>query len=415
MYFFSGVATFITGLGSPMTPDSRASEYSIPSPDVCEPIMAPPPSLQSSTDEIDLTCWPWGEEWTADCSNIELFSDTSDTTDYCKADSNISSIELDKNITEDDSCNNLNIFENSSKINDLFNSLPLSQCKLIESSDMKSECNFNPTKKLTVSNKQLPIKCTQCSSDENFSRDIINSLQSDILDDKSLLKDESLLPLQFSSCDKLLCANKFDKVEFQLCEDHTNKSILNQIKKDKVKELKKTKVISSSISENLKLKNIPDDNKNEGKDQQKKKLCTDKTTMLPNKGRYFMRSSSGSSRDFQTKISHLLDQNKNVQGLSSTKLKFSSQNSITKHYQCDNTSSIRNNEQLNFSTTKVASVNGFNSNKIRFPKLDSHWISLSGNIICRWDGCNNHFTASAKLIEHLQVCKQFIFYLNVLK
>lgn len=383
-----------------MTPDSRASEYSIPSPDECEPVMGPPP-LPNSADEIDLTCWPWSEEWTADCSNIELFSDTSDTTDYCKTDSSISNIELDKNAIEDDK---LNIFQNSSKINDILNSLPLAQCKLIESSDIKSECDCVPPKKCLVPGEESPTKFT-CNSDENLSEDIA-SLQSNILDDESLLKD-SLLPLQFPSCTPSLCSDSFDETEFKLCEDHADNSISIKYKKDKDEKSDCEKLVDTSITKKFKTNNNISDSENDNNSPHKK-LCLDQIT-LPNKGRYFMRSSSGSSHDlFRSKISHLLDQNKNVQDnltFPSTRLKCSLRNPINK-YQHNNNGSIRNNEQLNYSTTKLTSA-GYNSNKIRFPKLDSHWISLRGNIMCRWNNCDSHFTASAKLIEHLQVSKHF--------
>lgn len=403
--FFSGVATFITELGSPLTPDSRASEYSIPSPDECEPIMAPPPSLQNSADEIDLACWPWGEEWTADCSNIELFSNTCNSSDCCKTETDISNIsDLDKNLIEDDSCNDkLNIFQDSSKINDLFNSLPLAQCKLIESSNIKSDCDFVPAKKFLVSDEESPTKFTIRSSDEPFSRDIINSLQANILEDKSLLKDEkSLLPLQFQP---LTCSNNFE-TEFKLCEDHANKSISINYKKDEIEKPKCVKEINNFAADNLKLNDNVSDSENSCSSPHKKKLCVDQTLVLPKKGGYFMRSSFGSSHDlFKSKNPHLLDQNKNVHDNLKSPSTRLLRNSINKHFHCDNNGLIRNNAQLNnCSTTKVSSVN-FNSNKIRFPKLDSHWISLRGNVMCRWNGCDNHFTASAKLIEHLQVCK----------
>ncbi|XP_060856322.1 uncharacterized protein LOC132934063 isoform X1 [Metopolophium dirhodum] len=403
----SGVATFITELGSPLTPDSRVSEYSIPSPDECEPIMAPPPPLANSADEIDLACWPWSEEWAADCSNIELFSDACDTTDYCKTDTNIANIELDQNVIEDDSCNDkLNIFQNSSKINDLFNSLPLAQCKLIESSDIKSECDFVPAKKFLVSDEESPTKFTLRSSDEHFSNDIITSLQSNILDNKCLLKDEeSLLSLQFPSCTPSTCSDSFDETDFKLCEDHMDNSISIKYIKDEGEKSICEGLIDTSSTNNFKLNNNISDDESDSSSPHKK-LCVDQTIKLPNKGRYFMRSSSGSSHDlFKSKIPHLLNQNKNIQDnfkSSPTRLKCSLRNPINKHQQCDINGSIRNNEQLNYSTTELTSV-GFDSNKIRFPKLDSHWISLRGNIMCRWNNCDSHFTATAKLIEHLQV------------
>lgn len=411
LYFFSGVATFITELGSPLTPDSRVSEYSIPSPDERETVMAPPPPLPNSADEIDLACWPWSEEWTADCSNIELFSDACDTTDYCKTDANISNIELDENVIEDDSCNEkLNIFQNSSKINDLFNSLPLAQCKLIESSDIKSECDFVPAKKFLVSDEESPTKFT-LRSDEHYSSDIITSLQSNILDDKSLLKDEeSLLSLQFPPCTPSTCSDSFDETDFKLCDDLTDNSVSLKYIKDEGEKSICESLIDTSITENFKLNNNISDDESDTYSPHKK-LCVDQTVKLPNKGRYFMRSSSGSSHDlFKSKIPHLLDQNKNLQDNlkpSSTKLKCSLRNPINKHQQCDINGSIRNNEQLNYSTTELNSAS-FNSNKIRFPKLDSHWISLRGNIMCRWNNCDSHFTATAKLIEHLQVCRLFL-------
>lgn len=362
--------------------------------------MGPPP-LPNSADEIDLACWPWSEEWTADCSNIELFSDTSDTNDYCKTDTSISNIELDKNTIEDDK---LNIFQNSSKINDILNSLPLAQCKLVESSDIKSECDCVPPKKCLVLGEESPTKFT-CNSHENLSEDI-PSLQSNILDDESLLK-ESLLPLPFTSCTPSMCSDSFDETEFKLCEDHTENSISIKYKKDKDEKSDCEKLIDTSITQNFKTNNNISDIDNDY-NRPHKKLCLDQTT-LPNKGRYFMRSSSGSSHDlFRSKIPYLLDQNKNVQDNStfpSTRLKCSLRNPINK-YQHNSNGSIRNNEHLNYSTTKLTSA-GYNSNKIRFPKLDSHWISLRGNIMCRWNNCDSHFTASAKLIEHLQVSKHF--------
>lgn len=385
-----------------MTPDSRTSEYSIPSPAECEPIMAPPP-LPNTADEIDLACWPWGEEWSADCSNIELFSDTCDT-DYCKVNTGTADIELSKNIIEDDSCNEkLNIFQNSSKISELFNSLPLAQCKLIESSDIKSDSDFVPAKKFLVSDEESPTKFTSRCPDETFSRDII-ALQSNILDKKSFLKDEeSLLSLQFPQCTPLTCSGSFDETEFQLCDDHTDSSIpIKYIKDEDVKSDCEV-LVNTSTTDNFKLNNNKISDHENDCSSPCKKIFLDRT-VLPNKGRYFMRSSSGSTRELlQSKIPNLLDQNKNLQdNLSSSKLKCSLPNPINDHYLCNNNGSIKNNEQLNYSTAKRPSVN-FNSNKIRFPKLDSHWISLRGNIICRWDGCDNHFTASAKLIEHLQV------------
>jgi len=385
LVFFSGVATFITELGSPLTPDSRVSDYSVPSPDVSEPIMAPPQSIQNSAEEIDLACWPWSEEWTADCSNIELFPDPCDNAEYCKADSNI---KLNKNAIVDDSCNDLNIFQDSSKINDLFNSLPLAQCKLTESSNMKSECDFIPHKNFLVSDEKSPTKFTLRDSVEHVCNNINNSLQSNVLDDKSLVNDEkkSLAPLQLPAC-----ADNFDSVMHQEQEGRMNKNILVQIKQNEVEKA------------------------NDFDGPNKKKLCVDQTITLSNKSRYFMRSSSASSHDlFQTKISHLLDKNKNVQDkFTSTKLECSLQSPISKSYQCDNNCSIKNNEQLNYATTKSSA--GFSSNKIRFPKSESHWISLRGSIMCHWDGCNNHFTTSAKLIEHLQVCEHYIFSFNNLK
>lgn len=395
-----------------MTPDSRASEYSIPSPNECEPVMAPPPTIPSSGDEIDLACWPWGEEWTADCSNIELFSDTCDTTDYCKEDASIANIELDKNIVHDDSCTDkLNIFQNSSKLNDLFSSLPLAQCKLIESPDAKSDSDCVPPKKFLVSDEESPTKFILRSSDEHFSRDIISSLESNILDNESILKDEeSLLPLQFSPSTTLTCSDSFDETVFKLSEDHADDSISNHYKKDEDGKSNCERIIDDTCTdENFKLDNKISDNESDYINPHKK-LCVDQTSKLPNKGRYFMRSSGSSQNLCQSKIPHLLDQNKNVQGnltSPSTRLKCSLRNSINKNYQNDNNGPIRNNEQLIYSTSKVNSV-GFNTDKIRFPKLDSHWISLSGNIICRWNNCDCHFTASAKLIEHLQVYKYLI-------
>lgn len=387
-----------------MTPDSRTSEYSIPSPDECEPIMAPPPSLQNSADEIDLTCWPWSEEWTETCSNIELFSDACDTTDYCKADTKIDNIELNKNVVED-------VFKNSSKINDLFNSLPLAQCKLIESSDIKSDCDFVPAKKFLVSDEESPTKFTLRNVDENFSRDIITSLQSNILNSKDLLKnEESFLPLQFQPCTPIKCSDSFDETEFQLCENHAENSISIKYKNDESEKSSRGKLIDSPTTDDFKLNNNISDNDSDYNSPHKK-LCVDHTFTLPNKSRYFMRSSSGSCNDsFQPKISHLLDQNKNFKP--STRLKYSLRNPINKNYQCDNNGSIKNNEQLNYSTKKITSV-GFDSNKIRFPKLDSHWISLRGNIMCRWKDCDSYFTTSAKLIEHLQVCEDFTLHLNL--
>lgn len=387
-----------------MTPDSRVSEYSIPSPEECEPVMAPPPSIQNPADEIDLACWPWGEEWTAeDCSNIELFSncDTCDTADYCKVDTNIADIELDKNVVENDSCNDkLNIFQNSSKINDLFNSLPLAQSNLIESSSNKSECDFVPAKKNLVSDEESPTKFTLHSSDENFSRNIIPSLQSNTLDSKSLLNDEeSLLSLPFQPCTPITCSDNFNETDFQLCADDSDNSISIKHTNDEDKRLTDT-----SIAKNSKFNHSLSDSENDCS-KPNKKIRVEQKIILPEKGRYFMRSSSSSQELFRSKIPHLLDQNKNVQDnllLPSTRTKCSLQNSSYKLKHTDNNISIRNNEQLNYPTTKLTSE-GLNSDKIRFPKLDSHWISLRGNIMCRWNGCDNHFTATAKLIEHLQV------------
>lgn len=362
--------------------------------------MAPPPPLPNSADEIDLACWPWSEDWTADCSNIELFSDACGTSDYCKAVTNIGSIELDKNVIENDSCNDkLNIFQNSSKINDLFNSLPLAQCELLESSDIKSECDFVPSKKFLVSDEESPSKYTLDNPDDNFSRDIIHSLQSNIIEHKCLLKnEESLSPLQFQSCTPLPCSDSFEKNKFQLCDDN-NVSI-------------KCRKNESEISNHERIIEIPDvnyklrNNIESDYNSPLKKICVDQITVQPNKGRYYMRSSYGSSYDLlQSKTPQLLDQNKNVQDnltLSTTRLKCSPQSPNNTNYQCDNNCSIRNNEQLNYSTSKLTS-GSFNTSKIRFPKLDSHWISLRGNIMCRWNDCDSHFTTSAKLIEHLQV------------
>jgi hypothetical protein len=396
-----------------MTPDSRVSEYSIPSPDECEPVMAPPPTIPSSGDEIDLACWPWGEEWTADCSNIELFSDTCDTTDYCKEDTSIANNELNKNVVQDDSCNDkLNIFQNSSKLNDLFNSLPLAQCKLIES-PAKSDCDFVPPKKFLVSDEESPTKFTLSSSDEKCSRDI-SSLESNILNNESILKDEkSLLPLQFSPSTPLTCSDSFDKTELKLCEDHTDNSIPNNFKKDEVEKSNSGKIINTYTNENFKLNKKISNNENDDINPPKK-LCVDQSSKLPNIGRYFMRSSGSSQNLYQSKIPHLLDQNKNVQGkLTSSRLKCSLRNSINKNYQFDNNEPIKKNEKLSCSKSKINPV-GFNSDKIRFPKLDSHWISLSGNIVCRWNNCDCHFTASAKLIEHLQVFKYLILNFNTI-
>jgi len=376
--------------------------------------MAPPPSIQNSADEIDLACWPWGEEWTEDCSNIELFSDACDTTEYCKADTNISNIELNKTLTEDETCNDkLNIFQNSSKINDLLNSLPLTQCKLIESSNIKSECDFTSAKKILSSDEELPTKLTLRSCDDSFPSDIVTSLQSNILDDSLLKDEESLLPLQFQPCTALTCSNNFDETEFQLCKDHTNSISIKYIK-DEVEKSNCKRLIHTSTIKNCKLNNNTSNNESDHLSPHKK-LCIDHVSALPKKGRYFMRSSGSSQKVSQSKIPQLLDYNKNVQdniSFSSTRLKCSLRNPINKHNQCDNNGPIRNNEQLNYSTTKVTSVS-FNSNKIRFPKLDSHWISLRGNIMCRWDGCDNHFTTSVKLIEHLQVCYKFIINLMI--
>lgn len=402
-----------------MTPDSRASEYSIPSPDECEPVMGPPPTIPSSGDEIDLACWPWGEEWTADCSNIELFSDACDTTDYCKEDTSISNIQINKNVIQDNSSNDkINIFQNNSKLNELFSSLPLAQCKLIESPDAKSDCNIVPPKKFLISDEDSPTKFTLRSSDEHLSRDVISSLESNILDNESILKDEeSLLPLQFSPSTTLRCSDSFDETEFKLCEDHSDNAdnISNTHIKHKGEKSNCEKIINTCTDEHFKLNNNISDNESDCINPSKK-LCVDQTTKLPNKGRYFMRSSGSSQNLCQSKIPHLLDQNKNVQGnltSPSTRSKCSLQKSINKNYQLDNNGPIKNNEQLIYSTSKINSV-GFDSDKIRFPKLDSHWISLSGNIICRWNGCDCHFTASAKLIEHLQVFKYLTINCNLL-
>lgn len=358
--------------------------------------MAPPPQLPNSSDEIDLDCWPWSEDWTADCSNIELFSDVCGTSDYCKAVSSIGSIELDNNVIKNDSCNDkLNIFQNSSKINDLFSSLPLAKCELLESSDIKSECDFVLSKKLSVSDKESPSKFTLDNPDENFSRDIINSLQSNILEHKCLLKNEgSFSPLQFQSCATLPCPDSLKKNKFQLCDDKCSKNKC---------EISNYKRIVKIPDINYKLKNKTES----GYNSSIKKLCLDQITVQPIKGRYFMRSSYGSSYDLlQSKTPQLLlDQNKNVQDnltLSTTRLKCSLQSLSNTNFKCDSNCSIRNNEQLNYSTSKLTSGD-FNTGKIRFPKLDSHWISLRGNIMCRWNDCDSHFTASAKLIEHLQV------------
>lgn len=363
--------------------------------------MAPPPPIPNSADEIDLACWPWGEEWSADCSNIELFSDACDT-DYCKISTNTANIELNKTVIEDNPCDDtLKIFQNSSRISDLFNSLPLAQGKLIESSDINSEHDFVPAKKFLVSDEESPTKFTLRSSGKNFSEDII-ALQSNV--NKSLIKDEeSILSSQFPPCTPLTCSDSFDETEFQLCENHADNSITEKYIKDEDEKPDCERLTDMPTADNFKLNSISENDSDCSSPQ--KKLCVD-SSVFPNKSRYFMRSSLGSSHDLlPSKFPHLLDQNKNLRNnlTSSTKLKYSLRNPINRH-QNDNNGPIRNNEQLNYSTTKLSTV-GYNTDKIRFPKLDSHWISLRGNIICRWNGCDNHFTASAKLIEHLQVCK----------
>lgn len=371
-FYSSGVATFITELGSPLTPESRVSEYSIPSPGESDPIIAPPPTLTNSTDQIDLACWPWNhEDWTKNSSNIELFSDTFDTTNYCNTDTSISNNGVIKNAVDTSSSNDkLNIFQNSSKLNDLFNSLPINQCEVLELSNIKSEFDIFPAKNCFVSNEELPNKC--------------NNIQSNILDNTN----------QTETCSSISCSNNFNK---QLCE-------INNISN---KDDKLNCEVFIDTADNYKLNNSISDNES---DNTPKKLCFDQA--MPNMGRYFMRSSSGISNiELKSKVSQLLDQNKNVQSLTSMKSKCSLKSPINKYYQCDNNVSIRNNEQLNYSTKKIAST-GFNSNKIRFPNSDSHWISLRGNIVCRWNGCNSYYITSAKLIEHIQVFEQFILLFN---
>lgn len=334
--FFSGVSTFITKLRSPLTPDSLASEYSIPSSEENDTKIIQPQNLANSTDQNDI---PY---WTNNFSDIQLYPDNFDNTNnYCDtSDKSISNIEIIKNVLDNTISNHkLNIFKNSLKINDLYSSL-----------NETSECDV------------IPNKCTLNNSKSQFPKEIINNIPSNILDDKN--------------CSTKTCSNNFDIIPFLINN--------NSIKDEKLK-CESFDKLNKSISDNE-------------SDNSTKKKCFDQT--LPKKGRYFMRSSSGVYNDiFKSKISHLLDQNKNVHGLTCTKSKGTPNNSITKH-PCN--VSLRNNEQINYSTKKVPD---FNSSKIRFPNLDSHWISLNGFIVCRWTNCNNYFNTSAKLIEHIQVFK----------
>lgn len=348
---FSGVATSVTELGSPLTPDSRVSENSFTSPDECEQFLMAPPPLPSCVDEIDIASWPWSEQWTANCSNIELFSDACDTSSFSKTNTND---EIDNN-------DKLNIFQKSSKLNALFNSLPLAQ----------SQCKLNPPKKFLISDEESPTTFSVSNnSNDKISKDIITSLQTDILNNTSLIKvEDSLLSVQLGSCTPLMCSDSFNEAQFIVCDD-----------------------VNNGITDNLKLNNIITNNES-NYNSPHKKLCVDHK--LPNKSRYFMRSSSGNSK-FQSKMSHLLDKNINLKNL-----KCSLRNPITKR-QSETNGIIKNNE-----STKLNSV-GSNSNKIRFPKLDSHWISLRENIICRWNGCDNHFNDITKFLEHLQVNWCFI-------
>lgn len=353
----------MTELGSPLTPDSRVSENSFTSPDECEQFLMAPPPLPSCVDEIDIASWPWSEQWTANCSNIELFSDACDTSRFGKANT---SDEIDNNSAK------LNIFKKTSKLNAIFNSLPLaqSQCKLIESPGIKTNCEFIP-KNIITSDKESPTTFTVCNnSDNDISKNIITSLQSDILNNKSLLNVEnSLLSVDLESCSPIMCSDRFNAAHLQICKDVDN-SITNNLK------------LSNNITNNESNYNNPH-----------KKLCVDQK--LPNKSRYFMRSSSGNSKS-QSKIAHLLDKNINLKNL-----KVSLRNPIAKR-QSEPNGILKNNE-----STKLNSV-GSNSNKIRFPKLDSHWISLRENIICRWNGCDNNFNDITKFLEHLQVNICFI-------
>ncbi|XP_050528682.1 uncharacterized protein LOC126898551 [Daktulosphaira vitifoliae] len=375
----SGVATFITELGSPMTPDSRVSEYSIPSPVECESIMAPPPPIQNSTDEIDITCWPWGEEWPGDCSNLELFSDTSDTDD-CKTEKDLTCIELNKSL-EENSCDE-KVFQNSSKVGGLFNTSPLTECKKIESCDnKKSNCDFVPPKSYIVTVDESPIKYSLCEDDVITSSEIINN-------DKTAIKAEEFLSDQLSPSYFIKCSDQFEKT-------------VNNLSSNISTESNGDRLLESCMAENL---NSNLSNSDANFRSPKKKICLDvKTTDTSDKGGYFMRSSSGSCHDqLNSKPSLLVDQNKNIQHniLMTAKSKFSINNLIDEKsctYKSNNL-----NEKLNSSQTNISS-DDMNPKKLRFPKLDTHWISLSGNIVCHWNGCDSYFNTSAKLIEHLQV------------
>ncbi|VVC28834.1 Zinc finger C2H2-type [Cinara cedri] len=357
----SGVANSVTELGSPLTPDSRVSENSFISPDECEQYLMAPPPLPSCVDETDIASWPWSEQWAANCANLELFADACGASSFGKTNKNG---ELDDN-------HKLNIFQKSAKLNALFNALPLtqslvqSQCKLKESPGIKTHYECTAPKKFPVSDEESPKTFTVCNkSDDNVSGDI-STVQSDILNDKSLLKvEDSLLTEKLESCTPLVCSDSFNEAQFNLCNN-----------------------IDTSITDNLKLKsNITNNESNYNNPH--KKLCVDQK--LPNKSRYFMRSSSGNKKS-QSKITQLLDKNINLKNL-----KCSLRNPISKR-QSETNGIIKNNE-----STKLNSV-GSNSSKIRFPKLDTHWISLRENIICHWNGCDNHFNDITKFLEHLQV------------
>lgn len=341
IFFSSGVSTFINKLRSSLTPESLVSDYSIQSSEENDTKIIQPHTLANPTDQNGLPCWKNGN-WTNNFSNIQLFPNSFDNTNnYCDtSDKSISNIEIIKNVFDNTiSSHELNIFKNSLKINDLFNSL-----------NNASECDV------------IPNKCIPNNSKNQFAKEIITNLQSNILDNKNKFEN----------------SNNFDIIPFLI----NNNSI-----KDEKLNCESFNKLNNSVLENE-------------SDNSSKKLCFDQT--LPNKGRYFMRSSSGIYNDlFKSKISHLLDQNKNVHGLTCIKSKGTLNNSINKHY--PRNVSSRNNDQINLSTKKLPD---FNSNKIRFPNIDSHWISLNGFIVCRWTNCNNYFNTSAKLIEHIQVFKQ---------
>ncbi|XP_050438277.1 uncharacterized protein LOC126844265 isoform X2 [Adelges cooleyi] len=387
----SGVATFITELGSPMTPDSRGSEYSIPSPVECESVMAPPPPIQNSADEIDLTCWPWSEEWPGDCSNIELFSDTSDTED-CKVEKNTADNEINKDSVEDSCTDKLGLFRNPSNLNNVPNIMPLKQCENTKLTDnIKSECEYVHGQNCIVP-KEESRECTLYDNDK-FSSDFITSLKT--VDDTQLLNDEKLLlPVHLSTCTSIKCSENDNKTANELHEMYSKDSVSTTCTEEK---LECNRQIDSSLTQSSN-NNLSNDEINYSSPQ--KKICLDMKSDTSDKSRYFMRSSLGTSYDlFQCKASQLVDQNKNLHQASSLSLK--SRCSL-KNHQSNLNGSLSINKQLIGSQKKNCSGD-IKPDNIRFPKLDSHWISLKGNIVCRWNGCDNYFNTTAKLIEHLQV------------